>query len=261
MANLKNITDLPVAESAEGLNLIVNDNGAAKQIAASEVGVKSWNDLKDKPFYTETEVILERQTLGFDEDADTGMYGCFLSETLTIPAGEVTVIWDGVEYKCNNTGNMFGNTALTGGEDTGEPFAFWKFDSFWGAIALVSTATSHEIGIIGETVHKLDAKYLPSGCGYDIKVRAWFEPVGDDFERLATVEGDFETAKQKILNDMPCYALLIEDLLAVTGNAYKRVSVIPMDYSQIDDCLDCKGKYIGVVINNDGSASLYTPDN
>lgn len=38
MANLKNIADLPVAESAEGLNLIVNDNGAAKQIAASAVG-------------------------------------------------------------------------------------------------------------------------------------------------------------------------------------------------------------------------------
>lgn len=38
MANLKNITELPLAESADGLNLIVNDNGAAKQIAASAVG-------------------------------------------------------------------------------------------------------------------------------------------------------------------------------------------------------------------------------
>lgn len=55
MANLKNIVDLPMAESAEGLNLIVNDNGAAKQIAASEVGTSSWNDLKDKPFYSETD--------------------------------------------------------------------------------------------------------------------------------------------------------------------------------------------------------------
>lgn len=79
MANLKNITELPVAESAEGLNLIVNDNGVAKQIAADSVGkVKtvngtepdehgnveveipegfsgSWNDLSDKPFYTETD--------------------------------------------------------------------------------------------------------------------------------------------------------------------------------------------------------------
>lgn len=39
MANFKNITDLPVAESAEGLNLIVNDNGSAKQIAADKIGV------------------------------------------------------------------------------------------------------------------------------------------------------------------------------------------------------------------------------
>ena len=41
MTNLKNITDLPVAESAEGLNLIVNDNGAAKQIAAGAVGAQA----------------------------------------------------------------------------------------------------------------------------------------------------------------------------------------------------------------------------
>lgn len=41
MANLKNITDVPVVESAEGLNLIVNDNGAAKQIAASAVGAQA----------------------------------------------------------------------------------------------------------------------------------------------------------------------------------------------------------------------------
>ena len=41
MANLKNITDLPIAESTEGLNLIVNDNGAAKQIPANEVGAQA----------------------------------------------------------------------------------------------------------------------------------------------------------------------------------------------------------------------------
>lgn len=41
MANLKNITELPLAESAEGLNLIVNDNGAAKQIAAGAVGAQA----------------------------------------------------------------------------------------------------------------------------------------------------------------------------------------------------------------------------
>lgn len=41
MANLKNITELPVVDSADGLNLIVNDNGEAKQIAASAVGAQA----------------------------------------------------------------------------------------------------------------------------------------------------------------------------------------------------------------------------
>ena len=59
MANLKNITDLPMAESSEGLNLIVNDNGAAKQISANAVGVKSWNDLEDKPFIYDLVVSTE----------------------------------------------------------------------------------------------------------------------------------------------------------------------------------------------------------
>lgn len=37
MANVKNITELPVAGSAAGLNLIVNDGGAAKQITAERL--------------------------------------------------------------------------------------------------------------------------------------------------------------------------------------------------------------------------------
>ena len=41
MANFKSIADLPVAETAEGLNLIVNDNGSAKQVAASAVGAQA----------------------------------------------------------------------------------------------------------------------------------------------------------------------------------------------------------------------------
>lgn len=60
MANLKSITELPVATSADGVNLIVNDNGYAKQIAAGAVGAQAdWNVkdeanpafVKNKPFY------------------------------------------------------------------------------------------------------------------------------------------------------------------------------------------------------------------
>ena len=37
MANLKRIAELPVVESADGLNFIVNDNGSAKQIATNSI--------------------------------------------------------------------------------------------------------------------------------------------------------------------------------------------------------------------------------
>lgn len=48
MANLKSIIELPVASSSEGVNLIVNDNGAAKQIAASAVGAQAdWAEINE----------------------------------------------------------------------------------------------------------------------------------------------------------------------------------------------------------------------
>lgn len=71
MANLKNITDLPIAESAEGVNLIVNDNGAAKQIAASAVGAQAdWNVedvsspafIKNKPEVVQADWAVEDET-------------------------------------------------------------------------------------------------------------------------------------------------------------------------------------------------------
>lgn len=60
MANLKNINDLPVAESAEGLNLIVEDNGCAKRIAANAVGSTGgyiWT-------LAEGDYTIDRDTLG-----------------------------------------------------------------------------------------------------------------------------------------------------------------------------------------------------
>ena len=48
MANVKSVTDLPLAESAEGLNLIVNDGGSAKQIAASSVGAQADFNVTDE---------------------------------------------------------------------------------------------------------------------------------------------------------------------------------------------------------------------
>lgn len=73
MASLKNIVDLPVAESAEGLNLIVNDNGAAKQIAASAVcNVKTINGV---PPDENGNVVVEIPEGGGDADLTIALWG------------------------------------------------------------------------------------------------------------------------------------------------------------------------------------------
>ncbi len=77
MANLKSITELPVASSSNGVNLIINDNGAAKQIAASAVGAQAdWAEtnenspafIKNKP--GSSKELAYEWTPGIDEDGN-----------------------------------------------------------------------------------------------------------------------------------------------------------------------------------------------
>lgn len=77
MANLKNITELPVVESAEGLKLIVNDNGAAKQVAASAVGMQAdWAETDEtSPAFVKNKPVEEwdldmNLTIGNDEEGN-----------------------------------------------------------------------------------------------------------------------------------------------------------------------------------------------
>lgn len=51
MANLKNITDLPVTNFTESLKLIVNDKGATKQLSVTEIKATS-----DKPLILDAEL-------------------------------------------------------------------------------------------------------------------------------------------------------------------------------------------------------------
>lgn len=83
MANLKNITELPLAESAEGLNLIVNDNGAAKQIPASAVGGNSGV------------FVMDLTTLTPPDFRNTD-YGNTVKEALL--NGQIVFVYDGTYY-------------------------------------------------------------------------------------------------------------------------------------------------------------------
>ena len=114
MANLKNITELPVANSASGLNLIVNDSGTAKQIAASEVGAQAdWNQnnpaapdyIKNRPFYEVEQGIVEA--------------------TLTINPGDVidSSILDQIYEQRKTVGYDIGSS--------GDNFNYWFDNNGW----------------------------------------------------------------------------------------------------------------------------------
>lgn len=53
MANLKNITELPVTNFTEGLKLIVNDSGATKQLSVTEIKATAMNN---KPLILDAEL-------------------------------------------------------------------------------------------------------------------------------------------------------------------------------------------------------------
>lgn len=243
MANLKNITELPVAESAEGLNLIVNDNGSAKQIAASAVGAQAdfavtdenspafiknkpevaqadWNQndssapnyVNNRTHWVDEEVVLERQTI----DGFTEMDGMYVSQNFVhfeaVESEEVKVFWDGEIYNCvvvlkNNYLNI-GNMSIYGEEDTGEPFAIMQLTDEWGVMAYTDASPSHKIGITREVVHKLEEKYVPRPVEeWDLDVNADFILDAETGEFNATTltinAGTFENVKNKILNGVP----------------------------------------------------------
>lgn len=192
MANLKNITDLPMAASAEGLNLIVNDNGAAKQIAASAVckvksvngtqpdengnvqidTVSSWNDLKDKPFYAEAETytILENcPVTELDEYGEAYYVNVITDKTFSFGDKVLVTVYDKqYELECyNSQTDNEGNTHywVEYEEDGSYIFSIGTgvMDEGYGiGVFLHSGPSNVTVTVTHETVHKLDPKYVPS---------------------------------------------------------------------------------------------------
>lgn len=156
MANLKNITDLPVVESAEGLNLIVNDNGSAKQISADLVGgAASWNDLTDKPFYEEGNVIDicvdEEFTLMYEE-----------------PSGNVFdpktkyALTDGSVCNFIINGVTYTDIVIADGTYLGEYIVRLyngKLSSIYAPVGTTSLTVS--LAVKNTTVKQIDEKFIP----------------------------------------------------------------------------------------------------
>ena len=137
-------------------------------------GVTSWNDLQDKPFYSEggfVEILPSTMLEPADPDPDMPMY--VMQMTTAIENGVTyTVNWNGVEYQCtsvemNDDGDQFimlGNLGMSGeAPDTGEPFFFGYVPSEGTAMCYAldgSQTLTISIGVGGVIYHKLPAEYI-----------------------------------------------------------------------------------------------------
>ena len=129
--------------------------------------------VKNRTHYTEMDTALEYGVLSGFEDGGSGMYQYLLPYALDIYEGlKVEVTWDNQVYQLTATQPFdgfifFGNNALLGGEDSGEPFGF-AIQKLNGITVIVSTGTetSHEVGIVAESPVRIKPYFLPSNIAY-----------------------------------------------------------------------------------------------
>ncbi len=131
-------------------------------------GAASWNDLEDKPFwseYAETTLIDGTYTR---EELEAQPFPFVLNEGQTYK-----VIWNGVEYietaqpdPMGMGATVIGNMELVGGENTGQPFCVLYMSVLSGATVTIANGVWDEnvtlsISTNAETVHKIPDKYIP----------------------------------------------------------------------------------------------------
>lgn len=127
----------------------------------------SFNELKDRPFYADTEVIFELSAANYMGD------GAYLAmENWPMKAGDtVTVTWDGVRYECSCLGFdgevcYFGNLTFIGiPEGADLPFAgMVVFAEGWSMIQDLEGTGEHtgKIEIVKE-VKTIDPMFIPEG--------------------------------------------------------------------------------------------------
>ena len=130
--------------------------------------------VKNRTHYAETAIVTVFPETSFTSEKTSGSIYAWESAEHFInelpEAGEAaTVVFDGTEYACaatvKNGVAAYGNAAVMGGDDTGEPFFIYTFPNEGILVACLTDAepTVHSIALYREkeTVHTIDQKYLP----------------------------------------------------------------------------------------------------
>ena len=127
--------------------------------------------------YEETVPILGETTIDVQPQDDLGGLTCAIVTELmgvSIAPGEVTVNWDGTEYKCpvvdiGDGAVAFGNMKIMGEiegnpdayEDTGEPFMYAVVSELPLFFCMTSGTYTVSIGSTREAVKQIEAKFVP----------------------------------------------------------------------------------------------------
>lgn len=136
--------------------------------------VKSFNDLEDKPFYTEGNkyILFEEQDVPFVAMSEGGLqgYGYIQSPSIDIDGNlDCFVEWYGITYRCTPMVDSdteeskeiyVGNLGFLGGDDTGEPFLI--LDNLQMTVFATIAEGTHKVCVYqsDEVVHQLDPKYV-----------------------------------------------------------------------------------------------------
>lgn len=163
-------------------------------------GVSSWNDLTDKPFYTDMADVILLENHNIATSGSGAVQGSTAIGKVELTYGDTYyVVFDGNEYRCvcgsfiwynTNTaeyhtylylgnGSLFG-TFISSGRisktlpDTGEPFMIYGEDNSIGQETIIirenvveeSPSDTHSVVIKkpadGSKIHTIDGRYIPS---------------------------------------------------------------------------------------------------
>lgn len=153
---------------------------AGRAAGMVEVPASNWNarpgapgHILNRTHWVEVTKGEEIPVDGFWSNNNGTEYQFVFISPINLEIGKSYVVeWDGVEYQCTASEIEYqgvgavgiGNTALIGGEDTGEPFGIMELIADGAlrcfAFAVTPGAVPFSIYHGTEVVHKLDAKYL-----------------------------------------------------------------------------------------------------
>lgn len=179
MKNLRDITELPLAESASNLNLIVNDNGTAKQIPAGLVGAQSdYNEndvnspafIKNRPFYEIPGDVLYDGDIQFQAsmNGNDPYYPSYIEVAKTFEVGKFYIITindeeclcvceEGTDRDLISLHHSFLDGGRIEQNHSDDSCYIYIYPSVDSGDFTTTHLTIREV----DTVHKIDEKYLP----------------------------------------------------------------------------------------------------